>query len=103
MNVTDADDNVVFFGQHMTRDWADWLERTQRLGAYAVGGLLYARIPYGSETFRSPTEAASAPCRHCSTIFGKLHSPRCDYEQCPRCNFQSMTCDCEYESEQPPP
>jgi len=91
------DNEVTFFGQRMPRDWADMLEHSQRRVAYIVDAEQYVRIPYGSETFRAPIEATSTPCRHCSTIFGKLHEPRCDYEQCPKCGRQSMSCDCEYD------
>lgn len=94
-----AEDDVTFFGQEMTRDWAEALERTQLHTGYRAEGVTYLRIPYGSETFRDPAEAASTPCRHCSTIAGKLHTPRCDYEQCPKCNRQCMSCDCEFDNE----
>jgi hypothetical protein len=90
-------DDVFFFGQHTRREWADMLEATQRRTSYTSEGVAYPRIPYGAETFRQPKEAASTPCRHCSTIFGKLHEPRCDYEQCPKCNLQCMSCDCEFD------
>lgn len=92
---------MVFFGQRMRRDWAEMLERTQEQAAYVVDGVSFPRIPHGSETFRQPTEAASTPCRHCSTIFGKLHEPRCDYEQCPVCNWQSMSYDCDLVRSEP--
>jgi hypothetical protein len=88
---------VRFFGQLMSSDWAQMLEQSQKLVVYAVQGTNYPRVPYGSETFRTPTEAPSKPCRHCRTIFGKLHEPRCDYEQCPRCRGQCMSCDCEFD------
>jgi len=92
-----TDDRVVFFGQEMPRDWADMLARTQARTHYVSEGVSYARLPYGSETFRAPVEAASQPCRHCCTIFGKLHEPMCDYEQCPKCNWQIMSCDCSFD------
>jgi hypothetical protein len=95
-----ADEHVTFFGQRMTRDWAEMLQKTQQRVAYVAEGTKYWRIPYGSETFRNPAEAASQPCRHCSTILGKLHEPQCDYEQCPKCNWQRMSCDCVFEDEE---
>ena len=94
-----TDEYVTFFGQRMTREWAEMLQATQRKESYVAEGKSYRRIPYGSETFRNPREAATEPCRHCSTIFGKLHEPRCDYEQCPKCNWQSMSCDCVFDDE----
>ncbi len=90
-------DVVDFFGQQMQRDWAEMLQQAQLETHYAWVGTRYPRIPYGGETFRRPVEAASRPCRHCSTIAGKLHEPLCDYEQCPKCNWQRMSCDCQFE------
>jgi hypothetical protein len=94
-----ADDVVTFFGQQMRRDWAEMLARTQRRVAYVSQGRSYPRVEYGAETFRDAKEAASQPCRHCCTILGKLHEPMCDYEQCPKCNWQRMSCDCEFDDE----
>lgn len=91
------DETVEFFGQRMTREWAEMLQQAQDRHSYFSEGASYERIPYGAETFRAPTEAAHQPCRHCSTIAGKLHEPRCDYEQCPRCGWQAMSCDCTYD------
>ena len=99
--MSEPDEEVPFFGQKMRRDWAEMLERTQHKVAYVVDGTSYARIPYGSETFRVPIEATYTPCRHCSTIFGKFHEPLCDYEQCPVCNWQSMSCDCQLDTSEP--
>jgi hypothetical protein len=93
------DDYVAFFGQRMRRDWAEMLAETQHRTHYLSNGRPYERIPYGAETFRDPKEAATEPCRHCKTIAWKLHEPRCDYEQCPVCNWQSMSCDCKYDGD----
>jgi len=92
----ESDDQVEFFGKWMTREWADALQAWQGISHYVSEGKPFQRIPYASETFRQPLEARQGPCRHCSTILGKLHEPRCDYEQCPVCNGQAMSCDCEY-------
>lgn len=93
------DDEVEFFGQRMRRDWAEMLEREQQRREYFVEGVPYRRVKYGAETFRDPVEAQSTPCRHCSTVAGQLHESRCDYEQCPKCGYQSMSCDCTYDGE----
>ncbi|MEL6107085.1 MAG: hypothetical protein AAFU85_13665 [Planctomycetota bacterium] len=90
------DDLVPLFGQMMRRDWAEALLAEQKETFVRDADGTYARVPYGSETFRTPSESLNGPCRHCSTIRGKLHSFDCDYEQCPKCNHQLMTCDCEF-------
>ena len=89
-------DMVPMFGQMMRRDWADALAKTQLETFYRDADGEYARIPFGQETFLSPTFANAGPCRHCGTIKGKLHDPSCDYEQCPKCGIQTMMCDCEF-------
>ena len=70
------------------------LELCQALTHYRFEGELYPRLPYGQETFRDPIEAGSKPCRHCDAVRGQLHEPLCDYEQCPVCENQVMSCDC---------
>lgn len=88
---------VQFFGQTMSQDAADYLAQVQLQTQYVDSqGLSYRRIPYGSEKFREPFEASGRHCRHCNTIFGKLHEPLCDYEECPKCHWQVMSCDCEF-------
>jgi hypothetical protein len=72
----------------------DYLEESQSLTHYRFEGKLYPRLPYGLETFRNPTEAGRKPCRHCGAVKGQLHEPLCDYEQCPVCGEQVMSCDC---------
>jgi hypothetical protein len=92
-----SEELVELWGQSMTRDWADMLLATQLRAHYTSAGEVFRRIPYGSETFRQPVEAARQPCRHCNTVFGKLHEPMCDHEQCPKCNWQLMSCDCTFD------
>ena len=88
------DDVVIYNGQQMRRDYAESLDVAQRMTHYQLDEGKYSRIAYGHETFRNPTEAKTQPCFHCSTVFGKLHEPLCDYEQCPICGGQVMSCDC---------
>ncbi len=72
----------------------DYLEEVQSLTHYRYEGELYPRLPYGLETFRDPAEAGHRPCRHWGAVKGQLHEPLCDYEQCPVCGEQVMSCDC---------
>jgi hypothetical protein len=88
-------EHVLYNGQWMTRENAAYLEEVQLLTHYRANGKLYPRLPYGLETFRQPTEAGHKPCRHCGAVKGQLHEPLCDYEQCPVCGEQVMSCDCD--------
>ena len=90
------DDLVLMFGQQMTRDWAEALTAAQEETHYRDGEGQYRRVPFGEESFFNPEVAESGPCRHCGTIKGKLHFSACDYEQCPKCGIQQMSCDCEF-------
>ena len=78
-----------------TSEGAGALEEAQRLTHYQVEGRRYPRLPYGTETFRTPVEADARLCRHCDASKGQLHEPLCDYEQCPVCHGQVMSCDCD--------
>lgn len=89
-------EEVELFGQMMPGDWAEMLIASQKEPHYRDADGEYKRIPYGHQTFMQIPEAKKTPCRHCDTIFGKLHEPGCDYEQCPKCNRQIMGCACEF-------
>ncbi|MCO5170209.1 MAG: hypothetical protein M9894_28065 [Planctomycetes bacterium] len=93
--VSGPEEQVFHFGQWKTKDWADQLDWAQEATHYRHRRRKVARIPYGQETFREPVEASRGPCRHCGTIAGKLHDPGCDYEECPVCRGQVMSCDCD--------
>ncbi len=90
-----ADEKILYNGQLMRRDYVEFIEEAQQLTHYRLEDRLYPRLPYGSETFRFPAEAAHQPCRHCDVVQGQLHEPLCDYEQCPICSGQVMSCDCD--------
>lgn len=36
-------------------------------------------------------------CGDCGVFPGELHQSGCDIEQCPRCGFQAISCNCIYE------
>ncbi len=91
------EDIVEFFGQRMTRDWAEHLKAAQDERSYICLGRQWQRIPFGDETHLARSYFATGICRHCKTIIGKLHEPECDLEQCPVCGGGAMSCDCEYE------
>jgi hypothetical protein len=80
----------------MPRDWADALAAAQAETHYRDFEGEYRRVLFGKESFLGPDVAESGPCRHCGTIKGKLHFQGCDYEQCPKCGLQQMSCACEF-------
>jgi hypothetical protein len=90
------DDLVLMFGQRMTLDRAEALGAAQLVTSFSDADGEYPRILFGNESFLPSSIADSGPCRHCRTIKGKLHVEVCDYEQCPKCGEQQMSCDCEF-------
>lgn len=95
----DSNNEVVDNVQGLSLEEAHALEEVQRLTHYRLKGCLYQRLPYGTETFRSPSEGQHQPCRHCNARQGQLHEPLCDYEQCPVCGGQVMSCECSLYTE----
>lgn len=88
---------MEFNGIKMSEDWAEMLRKSQEMPSYeSLSGVSFQRIRYGEENFRNPVEADLQECRHCLTVKGFLHEPLCDYEECPACQWQLMSCDCEF-------
>lgn len=59
---------------------------------------VYDPVPVGEEDF-SDAEIDSIAMRHggcadCGAEKGETHHPGCDWERCPRCNAQLLSCNC---------
>jgi len=89
-----ADDIVTYNGIEMRRDDAESLEEAQRNTHYRSGESLVRRIAFGTETYPMVT-AESGLCPCCAAARGQLHEPLCEREQCPICEQQVMSCDCD--------
>jgi len=88
---------VTYNGVEMAEGWPECIVDAQTLPEYRIGGTVYRRIPYGSES--DDWDADHLPCHDCRVIKGQLHVPSCDVEQCPACGGQAITCDCEREDD----
>jgi len=53
----------------------------------------YRRIRWGEEADGRGVRAR--PCPDCGVDKGELHLRYCDQEQCPRCQAQAISCNCE--------
>ena len=86
-------DFVVHNGQKMRRAQAAALQAAQAKTHYFVRGKVLPRIPYGNERFWPPVSGRRV-CEACGTLRGQLHEPLCQWEQCPACAEQVVSCAC---------
>jgi hypothetical protein len=90
-----ADDSVIYNGIQMRRDYAESLENSQLQTRYESETHSAARLVFGTETYPMVTSGEGlCPC--CSAARGQLHEPLCEREQCPICEQQVMSCDCDF-------
>jgi hypothetical protein len=53
-------------------------------------------VLYGAEAVtKDHPPAPGHRCHDCGVLPGHYHHPGCDWEECPRCHEQLITCDCE--------
>lgn len=84
-----ADDDIATYNAvSMRRDYTESLAATR-----------FLRIPLGSEVGMKFRTQGLAICPCCNSVVGQLHDPLCEYEECPRCHSQVMSCDCEFFTE----
>lgn len=57
----------------------------------------YLRVRFGAEKrFSRLPSGVKEPqrCPDCNVVTGACHHPGCDWEECPRCGRQLISCDC---------
>jgi hypothetical protein len=54
---------------------------------FEIGGKTYDRIP-----FTLDFDPNIRVCNDCGTLYGQLHHPLCDLEECPFCHQQAIAC-----------
>lgn len=59
-------------------------------------GVMRERIRYGANG-----EDASGRCHDCGVVEGGYHHPSCDWEVCPRCRGQALSCECLSDPDDP--
>jgi hypothetical protein len=62
---------------------------------FAANARELRRIRYGNETVEY-TDGREQPlhCHDCSAMIGEYHHLGCDWEQCPNCEGQMLSCEC---------
>lgn len=77
--------------------WQTNMELSQRVRVYEIG-VDYPRIPYGHESdWKAFNIIPPDTCHDCGVRLGMLHVPGCDVEQCPKCKWQAISCECNEE------
>jgi hypothetical protein len=56
------------------------------------------RVSYGQET-RYPPPTPGERCHDCNVQPGRYHHSGCDWEECPRCHRQVISCPCNDEGQ----
>lgn len=87
-------------------------EKTEKLG-----GKKYKKIRYGYEIYLDEkgkamsftdkdgraidykTNCMNLPCGDCDVKYGQMHVFGCDWEQCPKCRGQALSCGCKLDSD----
>lgn len=104
-----------------TPEWKEYWKKNIEIAQQVTTYLLvndfgvvqpYPRIPYGKEerydeAARGQSWAKQSwdkdchdhPCHDCNVVFGQLHVPGCDIEECPRCKWQAISCSCDDEED----
>ncbi len=62
-------------------------------------GIPHMRIPYGQEK-RHKGPIDTAPCHDCNVQPGGIHHIGCDWEECPTCGMQVISCSCSDDEEE---
>jgi len=91
------ENEVEYHGVMMSPDWPEKIETAQLIETITIDGTQYERIRYCHEAYR-PTNREHI-CKDCGVLADQFHVPGCDFEECPRCNAQLLSCDCEVEEE----
>ncbi|WP_289354801.1 hypothetical protein [Paenibacillus sp. S-12] len=59
---------------------------------YIIAGEVFPRIKYGDEPDKRHSRGR---CEDCAVNHGEYHVPGCDWERCPKCLGQAISCGCD--------
>ena len=62
--------------------------------AFVIDGKVFERVFYGAEPSPFGASTRPRPCHDCGVLLGGYHHFGCDWERCPRCSGQLLSCGC---------
>ncbi|MBU5673269.1 hypothetical protein [Paenibacillus brevis] len=82
---------VMYDGEEVHRNHPVIIAESQLFPFFAVQGIEYKRIKYGDE----PNNWGKHDrCPDCAVRKGLYHALNCDWELCPKCGGQAISCNC---------
>lgn len=86
---------VVYNGVPIHRSWPAEIVDAQNFPALVLDQVRFPRLPYGSSGSDWDTEMTpDRRCHDCAVAPGQYHAFGCDWERCPRCLGQLLSCEC---------
>lgn len=87
-------DFVMYNGALVHKNWPKKIEEEQNRKTFRIEGKEYDRVKWGDEQEKYEDHTN---CGDCGVLKGQYHVAGCDLEECPKCGWQRLSCDCKYE------
>jgi hypothetical protein len=91
----------------MIAGWQEKIDAAQLIThLHDEHGVAFERIRYGNEVMyfgsvfdqvQHKIEITNPYCGDCAVAMGQIHVASCDWEQCPKCKGQLLSCDCNFQ------
>jgi hypothetical protein len=87
---------IIYHGQEMDKTHPLSIIEAQIFNGYEIEGRNFKRVAFGNEdTFKV---SSHDKCGDCGVKKGMYHTESCDNEQCPKCGWQALGCECGIEA-----